>query len=241
MLDAAVLTAVPADASAESTVLNVRDGKPWSFWRPLPAGPAEIVADLAAPSRTTYAALAGHDASGTIAVDAWTGSNWIQVATATSSGDGAVRYLTWPPIVTTRLRFCFAAISYLSLLYAGEDLILPEGLAPGWTDPDLAQRPKLNAEISRGGVWLGARVEYWDATLSLSLKRLDPAWVRAYWRPFQRTCATRPFFLHWHETDWPDSACLCTNADFGESSFSAVGSIDVSVSFTAETGRRSQP
>ena len=241
VLDDATLSANPTDFAAESAVVNIRDGRAWSFWQPLPAGPVELIADLPGPRTTTYAALAGHDAAGAITVEIWTGTAWQTVATTTADGSGAVRYLTWPPAVTTRLRFRFDHLSFLSTLLAGEDLILPEGLAPGWSDPDLAQRPKLNAEISRGGVWLGARVEFWDATLTLNLKRLTPGWVRTYWRPFQRACATRPFVLHWHQTDWPDSACLCTNADFGESAFSTNGFIDVSVSFTAELGRRGTP
>ena len=240
VLDDATLTATPADSAAESAVANLRDGRAWSFWRPLPAGPVELIADLPSPRTVTYAALTGHDAQGAITVEVWNGS-WQVVASTMADGSGSVRYLTWPPIVTSRLRVRFDHLSFLSTLLAGEDLILPAGLAPGWTDPDLAQRPKLTTDTSRGGVWLGSRVEFWDATLSLSLKRLDPAWVRTYWRPFQRSCATRPFFLHWHQTDWPDSACLCSNADFGDSSFSATGLIDVSVSFTAEIGRRGQP
>ncbi len=237
MLDSATLTASPATVGTDGAATNCRDWRPWSFWLPTGSAPWELTADLGGAKVVNCAAFYGHDLLNTVGVDRWDGAAWVEVATTEAAGDHRVIYLTWSDVATTKLRFRFDQLSYLAILYAGQDVILPEGVAPGWSDPILAQRAKTNVEMSRGGIWLGTAVEYWDAELTLALKNVDQAWVTTYWSPFVTACSVRPFFMHWHQTDWPNSAILCTQAKFGESPFSQIGFIDVSATFTADTGR----
>lgn len=243
VLAAATLTASPATTEDDGAVTNCRDWLPWSFWRPTGSAPWTLEADLGGTFTVNAAAFAGHDLDDTVGVDRWNGAAWVEVATTEAIGDGSVIYLTWTAVATTKLRFRFDSLSFLAILWAGQDFTLPEGLAPGWSDPVLAQRAKTTHEASRYQVWLGTVVETWDARLTLSIKDVEPSWVRATWLPFLRACSVRPFFLHWYEDAYPNSACLCTQAEFGGTDFSGIGFCSASVSFNVDTGydRRNAP
>jgi hypothetical protein len=237
VIDNATLTASPATTGTDGAVTNVKDWKPWSFWLPTGSAPWTLEANLGGTYTVNSVAIYGHDCDDTVGVDQWNGAAWVEVVTTEADGSGDTLYLTFDAVSTTKLRFRFDQLTYLAILYAGEDVRLPEGLAPGWSDPVLAQRAKLEHEVSRGAVHLGSRVDFFDASLTLTLKEVEATWVRDEWLPFLRVCSSRPFFLQWHETDWPNSAILCTSPDFGNSAFSQVGFCDVSVGFSADRGR----
>ena len=236
LLTTATLTASPATTVSGGGTVNLQDWMPWTFWRPTGAAPWTLEADFGASKAVTCFAVAGHDCLDTVAMDTWNGAAWVQFNTTEAVAGGAVIYLTGDSVTTTKVRFRFDSLSFASIIFVGSDMILPEGLAPGWTDPVLAQRAKTTTETSRGGVFLGTAVELWDADLELNLKSVEATWVRDTWMPFLRSCSTRPFLLHWFESEWPTSACLCTDAKFGGSPFSSRGFCDVSVSFGADTG-----
>lgn len=239
----ATLTASPATTEADGPVTALNSWRPWSFWRPTGGGPYTLTAVFAASATITTASLAAHDATGAVTVETWNGSAWIAWLSATAAGDGRVLYLTGEARTTDRVRVTIASLTHLAVLFVGSDLILPEGIAPGWTDPVLAARAEQRVERTRGGVWLGAAVELWQAQLDLTLKSVTQEWARDTWSPFLRQCSTQPFLLSWYEAEWPNSGCLCTDAKFGSSAFSGRGFCDVSVSFDADTGldRRALP
>lgn len=235
-LTAATWTLSPVESGNADPIGNAADVRPWTFWIPQNSSPVAI-ADFGSSKTVTAFCLAGHDASGTIGFDTWNGAAWVQFGTATATGDGSTIYVTGTAVSTAKVRFRFpATFTFLAYAFAGEDLICPEGLAPGWSDPVLAQRAKTTPEMSRGGVWLGTAVELWNAQLTLSLKAVTTAWAQTYWQPFLRACSTKPFFLTWNEDEFPNSGCLCTDADFGGSAFAQRGFVDVEVSFNADTG-----
>jgi hypothetical protein len=236
VLDAATLTATPATYAGTGTPDSVKDWRAWTFWRPTTGTTRTLDADLGSSKTVSAVAIYGHDAVGAVTVSRWTGSAWAQVATTTAVAGGAVLWISFDAVATTKLRIEFAALSYLAIVWAGEPLTLPIGVSSGWSDPTLAQRPQLFPEMSRRGVHLGTAVEMWEAKLTLAISNLEAEWVRDYWMPLIRTCAARPFFMNWNDTEWSSSACLCSNADFGNAEFSQRGLINVSVSFTADTG-----
>jgi hypothetical protein len=226
----------PSTTESDGPLPNAFNWLPWSFWRPTGAGPHVITAVLSGAKTVNAWAISGHDASGLIGMDTWNGSAWVLFSEAVVTDDGSVRYFTGTPVITTKLRFRFATVTFLAILWAGEDLILPEGFAPGWTDPVLALRADTTPEVSRSGVWLGVSVEQWMAQLSIDISHVDAAWARDEWLPFLRRCSTQPFLLHWHSADWPNSACLCTAAKFGNAAFTGKDFVALSVSFNADPG-----
>lgn len=236
VLDAATLTATPSSYAGTGTVSSIKDWRAWTFWRPTTGTTRTMDADLGSTKTVSAVAIYGHDASGSVTVSRWDGAAWVQVAQVTAAGDGAVLWIAFDAVATSKLRVVFNSLSYLAIMWAGEPLTLPIGIASGWSDPILAQRPQLFPEMSRRGVHLGTAVEMWEAKLSMAINNLEAEWVRDYWMPLIRTCAARPFFLHWNATEWSSSACLCSNAQFGDSEFSQRGLISVSVAFTADTG-----
>jgi hypothetical protein len=235
VLDDATLTSDNV-TEVNGDVAQAADWLVWSFWRPIGAGPYVIEAELDCEQTVNAWAIAGHDADGLIGMDTWDGADWITFAEVVADGTSKVIYLTGDAIATTKLRFRFTTISFLSTLWAGQDLVLPEGVGPGWSDPVMALRADVTPEVSREGIWIGASIEQWKATLTLDVKHIEAEWARDYWTPFLRVCSTRPFFLHWNNVDWPDSACLCTNNRFGNTEFTGKGIVSVSVTFDADPG-----
>lgn len=243
VLDAADINTV-SDAETDGAVEQVADWRSYTFWRPTPAGDAHVITcDLDGEQVVDAWAMAGNDADGLVGMDTWDGAAWVVFAEKIANGDGSVVYLKGAALSTTKLRFRFASVSFVSLLWAGVDMVLPEGLRDGWSDPLLALRAVLNPEMSRDGIHLGTSVEQWTANLTMNIKSVEATWARDYWTPFIRACSTRPFFLHWNPVDWPASACLCTKAKFGSAAFSANGFVDLDVSFDIDTGfdRRQTP
>lgn len=242
VLDDATLASV-SSTEVGGALQQVADWCCFTFWRPIGGGPYVITATLSSAQAVTGWAISGHDASGLIGMDYWNGSTWVVFSEVVAPGDGAVIYLVGDPIITAQLRFRFATITHLCMLWAGVDMILPEGVGHGWDDPVLAQRPTLYPEASRDGVYLGAAISQWTAMQALDVKHLDSGWVRDYWYPFMRRCSTQPFLMSWNVLDWPTSGVLCTKAKFGKTPFSDNGFIDVSVSFDTDPGtdRRMTP
>lgn len=243
VIDDATIDSV-SDNETDGAVEQVADWTSWTFWRPTPSGDAHVITmDLVGEPTVSAWAMAGHDADGLVGMDTWDGAAWVLHSEVIADGDGSVVYLVGDPVTTTKLRFRFASISFLSILWAGVDMILPEGVGTGWTDPQLALRAVTNPEVSRDGVHLGTAVEQWTANQSLSVNKVEATWARDYWQPFIRACSTRPFFLHWHRVDWPRSACLCTKPKFGGAAFSSNGFVDLEVSFDMDPGldRRQTP
>lgn len=242
VLDDATLDSVSSNET-DGAIEHVGDWTPWTFWRPTGGGPHIITAELEGTPTITGWAMAGHDANGLIGMDTWDGSGWVLFAEVVHAGDGSTVYLVGDPVATTKLRFRFTEISFLAVLWAGSDMILPEGVGPGWTDPQLALRATLNPEVSREGVYLGSAVMQWNASQNLEIAHVEAAWARDYWLPFLRTCSTQPFFLHWNRVDWPSSSCLCTKASFGTAAFSSRDFVSLAVSFDVDPGldRRMTP
>lgn len=235
LLGLATLTS-SAPSAPGGGVANLRDGRPWSYWRPQGGGPVSFQAEFPTPSAVSAWAVAGHDALGVVTLETWNGAAWVLHSQATALGDGAVLYGLGPTVLTTRIRWTAPTLTSLAIAWVGVDLVLPGGIASGWTDPVLALRPTLSQEISRGGIWLGNAVESWRARLTLTVTNVEIAWARAYWLPFLRRCATQPFFLHWNPVDAPASACLCTAAEFGDLAYAGRDLVGLSVTFDADPG-----
>lgn len=236
LLTTATLTATPSTTVSGGGTVNLKDWRPWTFWRPTGTGPWTLEADFGASKSVNAFAIAGHDCTGSVTFQTWNGAAWVTFASTTAAADGSVIYLTGDTVVTTKVRVVINSLTFAAVIFAGQDMILPEGIQPGWTDPVQAQRAVTTTETTRGGVWLGNAVELWDADLDLEIKNVEATWVRDTWRPFLLAASTRPFLLHWNEAEWPNSACLCTDAKFGTTAFSQRGLCDVSVSFKADTG-----
>lgn len=232
----ATITSASANET-DGAVAQAIDWTQYTFWRPTGAGPHVIEITLDSAQDVNCWCIAAHDAYGLIGMDTWNGSSYDIFSEETiTAADGLVRYYTGDSVNTDKLRFRFANITFLAHLYAGTDLELPEGLNAGWQDPDIGLQAKLTHEVSRDGVWLGSAIDHWSLSQSISLKNVLDTWVRDNWKPFKRQCVTQPFFLHWNKTAWPNSACLCTHAQFGGSAFSQNQFIDVSVTVDTDPG-----
>lgn len=239
---------VDSSASFSSTV-EAREGfgprnialwSAWTTWFLNSETPTEVELSIVFPSSRAVQSFAfyGHNALGVIAVDVLIGATYVEVATTTvAERNGKVIYLIAPMVYnTTSIRLRFASINYLTVFYAGVDLVTPVGCEVGWQDPSLGQRAVVSHEVSRRGVWLGASAERWISEHELKLRYMDPEWVYDYWVEFVEVCSTQPFFLHWNAQDWPQSAIFCYDTLFGRTPYHTTLDVEINMLFTGDFG-----
>ena len=236
VLESATLTST-ATTAANGGVDNVKSWQEYTFWRPTGGGTYTIEADLGGSYEVSCFALQRHDAVGTVAMDTWDGSAWQSFGSVLADGSGDVLFIRGTTLTTTKLRFRFASISYLAVLFAGPELTPPMNAKAGeWADPRVGALAVNEPELSRDGIWLGTRTRRWQCRQQLQLDDLEQSWVVDNWRPFMNACSSQPYFLHWHTADWPDSAAFCTDNQFSRPSFSRNGMITVAVESTMTVG-----
>lgn len=211
-------------------VENVADWMPHSRWKPDSGTAWTIEAEWTSSRTITAWACYGHnlgDESGSIHLEYWNGSSWVDFDAGQSPGGTEVIYVVGAAAVTTtKVRWSISAASAaveIGVLWAGQDLVLPIGLAPGWAPPHLAQMQTTRETISREGQFLGTSVDFTQAELSFTLTEAEESWVRSYWWPFKLACQTRPFFLHWNTATDPTYPAFCFGARFDSLAYSAHG------------------
>jgi hypothetical protein len=226
-----------ATTETDGPVSNLKSWQRHTFFKPTISGPVTVNIDFGGSNSVNCFCLAGTDVTGTVELERWNGSAYVDYLTATTNGDGSPVYaFSSTPQNMTKCRVILADLSYLSVLFVGLDFEAPEGVGPGWSDPVIGQMIETTQEISRDGMWLGAAAQRKNARLSLSLKNLAEAWVDGTWRTFMRYCQLQPFFLNWQSDNYSSSDAFCYNAKFDQPKFIRVGFMDTMVEFDCEAG-----
>jgi hypothetical protein len=226
-----------ATTATDGAADNVLGWQEYTFWKPTGGGTYTIEADLGGSYEVSCWAMHGHDALGTVAMDTWNGSAWVEHSTELADGSGDTLYLRGDTLTTTKLRFRIASLSYLAILFAGPELTPAMNVKPGgWSDPRVGALAVTEPETSRDGVWLGTTIRRWQCRQSVTLEDMAQSWVADYWRPFMTTCSAQPYFLHWHTADWPDGAAFCFDNQFSKPDFSRNAMMTVAVESTMSTG-----
>jgi hypothetical protein len=219
-------------------VLNLRDWRPYTRWKPT-AIPATVTVDRGSAQACDYGLLWGHNlyTTGCTAelrgsTDNFSASDVLVDSITPTSDDpillqfGAVSYRYW------RWRFTTGTAPTIAIAAMGTALEMPVGLDFGF-DP-VGRMPMGAVNTSESGHPLGTvtRFEEWSETLTFDF--VTWAWLRATWLPaWEAHLRDKPFVLAWEPTSYDTELRLVTRkggfkaphqpGSYGKLSFDVVG------------------
>ena len=183
------------------------------YWEP-PSLPGTWVLNLGATRSLDYVGIAGHTigsagASATVetSMGDFIGSPETQVWTAlggevSPSDDAPLLFLD----DARNARFMritvdgTATLPRIAVAYTGIALVMErEEIGSGFQPANLSRETMLNANLSRGGQFLGQSFRRMGVTNSATFQLLDPEWYRANFDPFVKHARSLPYFFAW----WP--------------------------------------
>ncbi len=219
LYDSRLADATPAASTtaAGTSALNLRDWRPYTWWKPT-ALPATVTVDCGAAKAADYAAVYNHDLAtqgATLEVrgstDNFSASN-VLLASVTPTADTPI-LLTWASVAYRYWRFRITGSTMPSMAIAaiGAALDLPRRPKQGF-DP-VGRAAKGDTSLSEGGHPLGRAVSYeaWSESVTV---RTNWTWLRSTWLPaWKAALRGRPFLFAWDPTDHPDEIRLVMAGD----------------------------
>lgn len=218
-------TPAASTTAAGYSVLNVRDWRPYTWWKPT-ALPATITVDCGSAKAADYAAVYGHDLGtqgATLEIrgstDNFATSN-VLVASATPTDDDPI-VLTWASASYRywRARVTGSTMPSLAIVAIGAALPLPRRLLQGF-DP-VGRRVQGETNRSERGHPLGRNVQFesWSQQIAV---RVTWSWLRSTWLPaWKAHLRDTPFLFAWDPTDHADETRLVVAGDTFEAATEA--------------------
>jgi hypothetical protein len=211
-------TPAASTTAAGFDVLNLRDWRPYTWWKPT-ALPATVTVDCGSSQAADYLAVYGHTLG--------TNGNTIQVRKSTdnfSANDVLVATLTPAddePFVVEfsstssrywRIRILTGTAPSIAIAALGAAFVFPRRLDNGF-DP-ITRKVKGQVNRSEDGHPLGRVIAYesWDQELSFGA--IEWTWLRSTWVPAWRAhLRGSPFIFAWDLTDHADELYLVQAGD----------------------------
>lgn len=209
---------VASTTAAGFSVLNLRDSRPFTWWKPT-AMPATVTVDCGAAKAVDSLAVYGHDLgtrAATIELRGSTdnfGASDVLVDTFAPADDlpfirqfASVSYRYW------RLRFTGAAAPSLAIAAPGVALELPRRMQRGF-DP-IGRVAKGQSNRSAGGHPLGRVTQYEEWSESLNFRNVSQTWLRDTFLPaWKAHLRDKPVVLAWDPVDHATELYLVTIKD----------------------------
>jgi len=202
--------AVPA-ASTTATgfnVLNLRDGRQYSFWKPS-AMPATVTVDCASSKAADYLAVYAHDLftrGATIEVRKSTDNfsvNDVLVATHTPSDDKPILVMfTSTTSRYWRIRVLTGTAPTIAIAMLGIRLEIPAGVREGFDPVGRKSVAQYNQSVK--GYPLGKVINYQEWKESLRFELLTWTWVRTTWAvAWDAWLQSEPWLFSWNPDTYP--------------------------------------
>ncbi len=205
-------------AAGNFSVLNLRDFRPYTWWKPATL-PATVTVDCGSAKAVDYWALYGHGLfTGACTIelrastDNFSGSNVLVDSLTPASNDPFARYVNSVSYRYWRLTITGSAPPALAIAALGQLLDIPAYLATGF-DP-IGRTIKGQYNRSELGHPLGRSVKFEEWNESLKFELLSWSWVRNTWLPAWRAhVRDDPFLFAWNPTGNPGEVYLVAVKD----------------------------
>lgn len=210
-------TPAASTTETEFDVLNLRDLRPYSFWKPT-ALPATITVDCGATAAADFAAIYRHDLASRDcfveirgSTDNFSSSDVLLIRRRPTTDESLI--LPFDPVEYRYWRIVVDGLEIPTLAIAliGEALRLPRRFPLGF---DITRRdPQAATNISAGGYPLGRVISYEEWRQRLEQDRVTWSWIRETWIPaWKAHLRSEPFLLAWDSTDHPTEVQLAIAA-----------------------------
>lgn len=225
-------TPAASTTAAGTSVLNLRDFRPYSWWSPT-ALPATVTVDCASAKAVDYWAIYGHNLGtkgATIelrgSTDNFSASDVLVDSLAPSSDAPFVRLINSTSCRYWRLRITGASAPSIAIASFGVALDLPSGLQSGF-DP-LGRTIKGQYNRSELGHPLGRTVRYEEWSESISLELVTADWARTYWlAAWNAHLRDDPFIFSWDPLGHPAEVYLVAVKDKFTAAHKPGGYVDI--------------
>jgi len=194
--------AASSTATGDYSVLNLRDFRPYTWWKPASL-PATVTVDCGSAQAASYWAVYGHDLFSrgcTIelrgSTDNFAASDVLVDSVVPASDDPFARYFNGVSYRYWRLRIVNGTAPTLAIAALGTEFDIPAYFTSGF-DP-LGRSIKGQVNRSEAGHPLGRTVKFEEWAEPLKFELLTWAWVRSSWLPAWRAhVRDEPFLLQW--------------------------------------------
>lgn len=211
-------TPAASTTAAGFSVLNLRDWRPYTWWKPT-ALPATVTVDCASAKAADYAVVWGHDLftqGATFEVRGSTdnfAASDVSVATKTPTSDDPF-VLTWTSVSYRywRIRITGTTMPSLAIAVVGAKLEVPVGLAYGFQP----RGRKIHGDFNQTnkGHPLGKAIDFEEWKRSLNFKLLASSWIRNSWEPaWKAHLRSSPFVFAWDVGNYPGDIYLVVAGD----------------------------
>lgn len=213
--DNRLLDAVPVASSTAAgfDVLNLRDARAYTFWKPA-AMPATVTVDCGSSKTADSLAVYGHNlftTGCTIEVRKSTdnfAANDVLVATHTPTDDKQfVVQFTSTSSRYWRLRVLTGSAPTIAIAMIGNKLEVPAGVREGFDPIGRQEISQFNRSVK--GHALGIVTEFAEWTEDLTFELVTWSWVRDTWVPaWEAWLRSEPFIFAWNPDTYPKESYL---------------------------------
>lgn len=211
---------VASSADVDFPVANAYDWLTSDFFKPAAGGTTNIDLTLATAASADYFAFYNSDLaglSGTIKLQWWNGTAYVDCFSAISPGDNAPKMVAFGAQTSTKWRVVISCASVFSIacIAFGPQLSLEYGMYLGWTPPPFGRKTQTVTSVADGGNFLGRSVVAKGVSSTIELQYASDTWMRSNWLAFVRHAEQKPFFFVPDIVKHPEDAVFCWVPDGG--------------------------
>lgn len=241
LLEAGSVTATHWETDYPPTNMqNVSTGEYWQANSdPIHAGNLINITMQVSPSTVNYFGIGGHNLAGAelkLQRRDDPADPWQDVTDPVIPGDNHAIMWYFTDVVTSaywRLEIQpnpDGTLPRIAVLYLGEVLVLQRRVYVGHTPVTDAQQTQYRTGLSQSAQYLGRVVGSQTLGVGLEQQNVDPEFYRTYIRPFKKHAETRPFFMAWRPSKYPEEVGYCwTTKDITPQNALANGFLNFSI------------
>jgi hypothetical protein len=210
----------------------------YNFWKP-DSMPATWEVDAGTASDCNYIGIAAHTLgtdSVTVTAQYYDGdlSSWVDIDSTLPGDDSPIMFL-FDSVSWTKYRLSFSGSTAprIGVVYMGVTLDMQRGIYGGHSPLTLSRQTTIRPTMSESGQFLGRSIIATGCKTSWAWSNLGPFWYRENFDPFVEHCRTKPFFIAWRPSKFPNEVGYCwTSSDITPTNNGNAGYMDVSVTAT---------
>jgi len=215
-------TLTASTTAAGFNVHNVRDLRPYTWWRAANTNACVILVDCGRARPASCLGVTGHNfhsAGASILVQhsmdnaTWT---WAFPEFVPSSNRALLRSFPESSARFWRLHIAATTVApQAAVIMIGREMRFPRHVSGRGTFSPRTDAPQKKSAVSKRGHLLGATVDYTEITADATFSNISEAWVTSTFEPFWDTHGGlgRPFFWVWNTTLLPASVLFARFAD----------------------------
>jgi len=228
-------TVTATSAAAAWPADSIQRENTFERWQPT-SGTASITIDNGTAKPADYVGIASHtlgSTGSTVTVEkSADNSTWTTIETVSPSENSALMII-FAKVTDRYFRVSVAGSTapQIGVIYLGVALAMQRAIYSGHTPITLGRRTVKRPTKSEDGQFLGSSTIRHGLQTSFSWQHLKAGWYREYFDPFVKSARSKPFFIAWRPSKFPNEIGFCwATGDITPSNMGVLDYMDVSMS-----------